>query len=147
MKKIFLLLLCVLLLSGCGKKAVSADNFKEVLTNKGYDVVDVTKKEAYKETYIASNKNDYELKLLILENDSEAKRIQAGFRSKFIRISNNGEKVINDVDKINSNYSEFSIVVDDMYYYIVQIDNVCLKVEAPVRYKKEINKVVRGLIS
>ena len=124
MKKICLLLLCVLLLSGCGKKAVSVDSFREVLTNKGYDVVDVTKKEAYKETYIASNKNNYELKLLVLESDSEAKRIQTGFRSKFIRISNNGENVINGVDKFDSNYSEFSIIVDDIYYYIVQVDNV-----------------------
>lgn len=146
-KNILLLMILSCILCGCGKKAVNTDEFSSLLTEKGYKVENVTEKETYKETYIAYDQNDYQIKLLIIDSTSEAKRIQSAFRTKFINLIKENDEVVNVVDHFSDNYNEYGVIINDTYYYIIQVDNTCIKVEAPKEYLKDVNKIVKELVN
>jgi len=142
-----LLLIFCTVLAGCGKKEpINAESFNDIMTDKGYLVLDSA--ELYdadtsilESSYIAVG-DGYQIEFLEFKKEKDAKYSYGLNVEKFK--SNKGSSHLSS-SKDFFNYSTFNLTSDDHFYIVSRIDNTLIYSEAPEEFKDEIKKVFEEL--
>lgn len=149
-KKIFLVLVLMsslLLLTGCGKKALTIEGFTSSFDTNKYTVgeyqngqIDTIIDGLQRGAYVTNGA--YTIDFYILENTSKAEALFQDEKSTF-ETSKDGKTIENSI-KIN-NYESYELTTELMYMYTCRIDNTLLYINANVEDKDEIKSSVKKL--
>lgn len=149
-KKIFLVLVLMssfLLLTGCGKKALTIEGFTSSFDTNKYTVdeyqngqIDTVIDGLQRGAYVTNGA--YTIDFYILENTSKAEALFKDEKATF-EASKDGKTIENSI-KIN-NYESYELTTDLMYMYTCRVDNTLLYINANVEDKDEIKSLVKSL--
>lgn len=146
MKKYLLLCVAVLLLlTGCvGKErtAISAEDFRSKMEEKGYTVVDATNQfEAglVEEVVLAYNDN-YQLEFYVMPDEDSAKAAFMQNQSTFesAKGSSSSHKTVS-----LKNYSYYNLTTDGKYFTVSRTDNTFMYTVVEEDYKKEVQDLMK----
>lgn len=149
-KKVFLVLVLMsslLLLTGCGKKALTIEEFTSSFDTNKYTVgeyqngqIDTVIDGLQRGAYITNG--SYTIDFYILKNTSKAEALFKDEKATF-EASKDGKTIENSI-KIN-NYESYELTTDLMYMYTCRVDNTLLYINANVEDKDEIKSLVKSL--
>ncbi len=149
-KKILLITILItslLFLTGCGKKALTIEEFTSSFDTNKYTVgeyqngqIDTVIDGIQRGAYITNG--SYTIDFYILENTSKAEALFKDEKATF-EASKDGKTIENSI-KIN-NYESYELTTDLMYMYTCRIDNTLLYINANVEDKDEIKSLVKKL--
>ncbi len=135
-------------LAGCGKKktAKTADEFYTIMTEKKYVIKDsksqyLSHNEIIRSYVAAPSDLSYQIEFLELDSDSSAKNMFASNQRIFQDTSST--KVETNVSI--SNYSKYTLEADGKYKVISRIDKTLVYVDADIKYKDDVNKLLDEL--
>ena len=141
MKKIFIVLLGALLLTGCGesKTALADGEFSSLMTESGYKVFDDKENFAFAEhAYVVMEEN---LKVVFVEG-----KRKVDIEGIFVDQCNNVYRKVlegyDDVKKSGSNWSTLKITDSENYYYVSLVDDTYLYIEGSIDKERRINKII-----
>lgn len=151
MKKIKTLVLSILvvLLSACSlnKEAIDVDKFKEKMRDKDYYVVN--SKEQFSEydyiidSYIAINSDKtYQIefyKLLDIDNSLAF----YNYNKDIFDASRTSNSTYTDINLSNNN--KYTLSTEDSYKVLSRIDDTVIYVNTDIKYKDEINSILKNL--
>ena len=149
MKKIFkhltvfsVLFVMLFIITGCSKKAITAEQFKEKMENKGYKIYDVTSQYesqiSIKKGYVASKDNKYQIEFYELNNKSAATYMYKN--NKEIFEDNKGsDSIVTDVNL--PSYSKYNSTTNGKYRVLCQVKNTFLYVEVSKKYKEDVKDI------
>lgn len=151
MKKIKTLVLSILvvLLSACSlnKEAIDADKFKEKMRDNDYYVVN--SKEQFNEydyiidSYIAINSDKtYQIefyKLLDIDNSLAF----YNYNKDIFDASRTSNSTYTDINLSNNN--KYTLSTEDSYKVLSRIDDTVIYVNTDIKYKDEINSILKNL--
>ena len=155
MKKTLKILLVIIIcltslfcLAGCGKKktAKTADEFYTIMTEKKFVIKDsksqyLSHNEIIRSYVAAPSDLSYQIEFLELDSDSSAKNMFASNQRIFQDTSST--KVETNVSI--SNYSKYTLEADGKYKVISRIDKTLVYVDADIKYKDNVNKLLDEL--
>ena len=155
MKKTLKILLVIIIcltslfcLAGCGKKktAKTADEFYTIMTEKKFVIKDsksqyLSHNEIIRSYVAAPSDLSYQIEFLELDSDSSAKNMFASNQRIFQDTSST--KVETNVSI--SNYSKYTLEVNGKYKVISRIDKTLVYVDADIKYKDDVNKLLDEL--
>lgn len=149
-KKILLITILItslLFLTGCGKKALTIEEFTSSFDTNKYTVgeyqegqIDTVIDGLQRGAYVTNG--SYTIDFYILENTSKAKALFKDEKATF-EASKDGKTIENSI-KIN-NYESYELTTDLMYMYTCRVDNTLLYINANVEDKDEIKSLVKKL--
>lgn len=151
LKNIFILIIsifCVITITGCqNKKALSIDEFRIKMKNLGYVLQDAkkqfTKYDYVKEAYIAAESNyNYQIEFYILEDIEYAKKFYENNKLIFEK-SKDGVSTHTSINV--NNYAKFILETNGKYKLVSRIDNTVIFVNSDLKYKNNINEVLKKL--
>ena len=135
-------------LAGCGKKktAKTADEFYTIMTEKKFVIKDsksqyLSHNEIIRSYVAAPSDLSYQIEFLELDSDSSAKNMFASNQRIFQDTSST--KVETNVSI--SNYSKYTLEADGKYKVISRIDKTLVYVDADIKYKDDVNKLLDEL--
>lgn len=135
-------------LAGCGKKktAKTADEFYTIMTEKKFVIKDsksqyLSHNEIIRSYVAAPSDLSYQIEFLELDSDSSAKNMFASNQRIFQDTSST--KVETNVSI--SNYSKYTLEADGKYKVISRIDKTLVYVDADIKYKDNVNKLLDEL--
>lgn len=149
-KKIFLvivLMTSLLLLTGCGKKALTIEEFTSSFDTNKYTVgeyengqIDTIIDGLERGAYITNG--SYSIDFYILENTTKAEELFKDEKETF-KANKEGKTTENSIK--SNNYESYELTTNLMYMYTCRVDNTLLYVSANVEDKDEIKKLVKNL--
>lgn len=148
MKKIILGIITIfimLLLTGCGnRKALTNNEFSEILGLEGFAITDVTAlmEDENIEVLAAANNNNYQLEYHIYKTTAAAKKAYEGNKKSFetYKKGNNKEKSLS-----GNNYDKYTLELSDEYKVVSRIDNTLVYASINLEYKKDLNIILDKL--
>lgn len=141
MKKLFIVLLSVLLLVGCGQKKTSLaeGEFVSLMTEKGYQVYDDKDSFAFVDHAYVVLEND--LKVVFVEGKRKVD-IEGIFVDQCNNVYNKVLEGYDDVKKSGSNWSTLKITDSENFYYVSLVDDTYLYIEGSIEKEKKINRII-----
>ena len=138
MKKILFSLLCGVMVIGattaCGiKKQTTSEKFMKLADKLGYETEVISDKF---DAYVAE-KNDY----MIIFYETEIETVEEHYDRLYSWFEWT-KKEYSGTDDYSSgkDYSKYSVTANDQYMIISRVGNTIMRVEAPIKYKQEIDK-------
>ena len=144
--KLFFVFLILLSITGCAakKKKLEPEAFKTALQEEGFKVKDATSEMIYDyivQIYLASSTN-YNIEYYEIRNNDLA----AGFYKNNVeaieKINYDEQKAV--IDEA-SNYSKYTIILDNKYKVVSRVDNTVIFINAPSRYKENIDIILNKI--
>ncbi len=138
--------LIILLLSftGCNKTAPTVEDFRNIMTNAGYEVEDVTALEGdddFVEIYDA-RKDDFEISFAIMADNETCERVYNNFEYELDQ-RYSVKYLSSKFKSSNSDYYAFN--ANDSFCLIARIDKTIIATVAPKAYRDEIKDFVNSL--
>ena len=145
--KIGLLIISIVLISGCTSKAITAEEFKERLTSAYYRVEEkdehIDSSILTKEYAAISNTGNYEIIFYEFVKEKNAKEYFSILN--YLAKDDAKRKIIDQEDIEIDNNKKLVINTYDTYYYIVRSKNTVIYAETYISYKEEVNAVIQDL--
>lgn len=147
-KKVFLPLLALLavLCTACSPKtALTADEFMEQMTAKGFETYDVTEQsslDTVQSVSLAVKDNTYQIEFYVLDGEDMAAGLFAGNQERFESEAGN---VSSHSSVSASNYARYTQTTGENYYVVSRIDNTVLYCVVAKDYKDEVESAVKEL--
>lgn len=153
MKKIKILIIVILCeimlftLTGCGnKKAITADDFKTIMEEKGYNVQDATDQfttyDRAEKIYIAIN-TDKNYQIEFYQFLDINKTIYFFETNKTIlEVNSSSSSVSADSSVSMKNYEKYQVTVDGRYKVLSRIDNTLVYINVDSNYKDEVKGIL-----
>lgn len=148
MKKIgrlFLIIGFSFILSGCSKKVVTTDNFKNILKNEGMAIYDMTSRmpseSNIKEATIGSKGDEWKVEYYIFEDLKSATSVYETNEEKF-KTAKNTESTNS---KYDDNYAKFEVNTDENYMVVIRNKNSVLYTIVNKKYKDDLNKIIKKM--
>ena len=147
--KVIFLLILVILLSACStnKEAVDSNEFKNIMRDNNYYVVNP--KEQFSEydyiidSYIAIDSNKkYQIEFYELEDDANAIAFY-DYNKDIFEASRTTSSVYTDVNL--SNNSKYTLTNEDSYKVLSRIDNTVIYINVDEEFKDEIISILKKL--
>lgn len=147
--KVIFLLILVILLSACStnKEAVDSNEFKNIMRDNNYYVVN--SKEQFSEydyiidSYIAIDSNKkYQIEFYELEDDANAIAFY-DYNKDIFEASRTTSSVYTDVNL--SNNSKYTLTNEDSYKVLSRIDNIVIYINVDEEFKDEIISILKKL--
>lgn len=141
MKKVLVLLLSILLLTGCGEKKSSLEEgeFYSIMTKKGYQVYD--DKDNFEFVNHAYVILESDLKIVFVEGKSKVD-IEGIFVDQCNNVYNKVLEGYDDLKKSGKNWSTLSIKDSQNYYYVSLVDDTYLYIEGSLDKENKINRII-----
>lgn len=149
-KKIFLVLVLMssfLLLTGCGKKALTIEGFTSSFDTNKYTVgeyqdgqIDTVIDGLQRGAYVTNGA--YTIDFYILENTSKAEELFKDEKNTF-EASKDSVVIENSINV--SNYESYELTTSLMYMYTCRVDNTLLYINANKEDKEEIKSIIKKL--
>ena len=141
----FSMVFVLIFLTGCvNKKAVTTNEFINVVKSNGYEVKDVKDQFNYdyiKEATLAIN-DDYQIEFYVLDNASNAKKM---FESNKQIFESYKSGVSTEASSNVGNNSTFTLNSNGYYMYLSRIDNTLLYIRVESKYKDNVKSIVSKL--
>lgn len=135
---------CIMLISGCDKKVIYADLFREKMEEKGYivdDVTTTTNEEAVIDALIAYEKDyNYKIEFIVFKSESIAKLNFASNRNYF-----QDTYEIEGKEESYNNYSLFIQETDEKYNKLSRINDTMIYISVDKKYKNEVENIIKEL--
>ena len=149
MKKFKYFVLCffmIFFMTGCfNKKSISSNEFKSIMSEKGFDVQDATKQfsdyDYVKRTYIALN-DDFQIEFYELSDEEKAKGFYETNKSIFESSKESGYSQFNNSV---GNHSKYTLKTGGKYKVVSRIDNTVIYLNVLEEYKDEIKDILKDL--
>lgn len=148
MKKILLFLMSITLLfviTGCkGKKALTADEFKNKMTQEGYQVQDISEKYVGKgaKAVLIAKKDGYQIEFFVTENKDYAVGSYNLNKEKFEKTKGNA---MVETQKSMGNVSKYTLKSNSTYKVVSRVGETFVYINAPGAKADEINEVLKKL--
>ena len=143
--KVFLVTLIVILLTGCSsRKGSTPEEFKKIMSNKGYYVNDITK-QAFEKNIKASltaNNKKYQVEYYEYSSNKDAKNAYK-VDVDMLKSGKNDKQTKKNSD--SDNYSSYKVETKDKYSYVAVSGKTLIYIWADIEYKKEIEKIINDL--
>ncbi len=145
MKFIFIFLI-LLSITGCApkKNKLDPEAFKTAMKEEGFNVKDASSEMIYDyivQIYLAAGTN-YNIEYYNIRNNDFA----AGFYKNNVeaieKLNYDDEKATIDED---SNYAKYTIILDNKYKVVSRVDNTVIFINAPSRYKEDIDIILNKI--
>ncbi len=147
--KVILLLILVIFLSACSfdKKAIDSSEFKEIMRDNSYYVVN--SKDQFSEydyilnSYIAiDSQQNYQIEFYELEDEENAIAFYDYNKDIF-----EGYKISTSIytDVSFSNNSKYTLTTDDSYRVLSRVDNTVIYISVDKKYKDEVKSILKEL--
>ena len=147
-KFILILLICTVVLVGCGsKKAIDSNAFKDLMSESEFVVYDVKYQfdtyDQISEAYVALEKDgNYQIEFYITDTNESA--ISFYNNNKEIFESSKGSTAVyTNVDLNNNN--KYTLSTGGKYKLLSRIDNTVIYLDVDSKYKDEVNKILKKL--
>ena len=141
--KIVIVLLVVLILTGCGDKktALNQKQITDKLYKLEFFVDDNTKlmEDSTTRTALSAYNSKYQIEYYIFKDEKRAKE---AFQDNKKYFDNNGKK---GKEKTKENYSKYVQELSDTYNVLTRVDNTLLYISSNIEYKSDIKKVLKEL--
>lgn len=142
-----IVLTTIFIVTGCTKKAITADNFKDEMENENYRVEDVTSQfssSSYmKKAYVAINDNkNFQIEFFELKDDNSAISMYNTNKQKFENEKGNNSLNTNIDGK---NYSKYVLVTNGKFQVVCRVNNTLLYLNIPSKYEKEAKNIIEKL--
>lgn len=149
-KKIFLVIVLMsslLLLTGCGKTALTIEGFTSSFDTNKYTVgeyqngqIDTVIDGLQRGAYVTNG--SYTIDFYILESASKADALFQDEKATF-EANKDGKTVENSVK--SGNYEKYELTTNLIYMYTCRVDNTLLHISANIEDKDEIKSLVKKL--
>lgn len=147
--KILMLLVFAFLLSACGtkKEALDEENFRRIMTDTGFTIVDVEKQfEEYgyfDDALIALEQtSNYQIEFYELENEGYAKSFYDNNKEIF-EASKTDKSIYTNLDLTERN--KYTLVTETEYKVISRIEDTVIYINVNKEYKDEVNNILKKL--
>lgn len=143
-----LLLVSVLLVTGCGNKtAITSEDFKQKMEEKQYSVDDLTAMfdDSFNmnKVYVATNSDTtYQISFYELKDSDTAANFYE--ENKKDLEDNKGTGYVDSSVNLN-NYSKYTLETNDEYKLLSKIDNTVIILNVKKNYKDEVNSIIKEL--
>lgn len=148
--KVLLGIVCLLVLftlTGCfNKTAITKYGFVTKAESNDYEIFDVSEQYAsydFVETAtIAKKSNDWQVEFYELDDDESAIGM---FNENKTIFEQQKESVNNESTTSANNYVTYTLITNNNYMYLSQVDNTLLYINVQKEYKAEVQKFVEAL--
>ena len=142
--KVILLIVAVLLISGCGgkKEAIDKDTFTDIMKNQGMTVYDDSSSFDYVETAYVASASD--IKVVYIKGKRKTD-IEGTYVDQCNNIYKRALEGYKDSKKSGSNWSTLKITDSDNYYYISLIDDTYIYIEGSIDKENKIDRIIEKL--
>lgn len=145
MKKltIFMLVICVFMMSACGKKVALSDaEISSKLTSLGFDVNDVT--EGMEDSNISvvrtANNGKYQIEYYVFKSEEASKKAYKNNVNMFVE-----DKKHKGTSKKQDNYDKYVQKTESYYNSVVRTGKTLIYISVNIDYKNDVNKVLNKL--
>lgn len=145
MKKLTVLILvvCVFMMSACGKKVALNDaEISSRLTNLGFDVNDIS--DSMEDSNInivrTANNGKYQIEYYVFKSENAAKKAYKNNVNMFA-----ADKEHKGSSKKQDNYDKYTQKTNSYYNSVVRTGKTLIYVSVNVDYKNDVNKVLNKL--
>lgn len=148
-KKIILILICGILLTGCGNKvALSAKEFTEIAENEELIISDAKEyfldKDYLEDATIAASISGWQIEHYTMKTEEDAKTMYNNNKEFFeSELDDENKKLAKEIEK--DNYTIYSLTASGSFKYMCRIDNTVLYVNSTETNKKSIEKIINKL--
>ena len=148
MKKILLFLISIALLftiTGCkGKKPLTAEGFKNKMSQEGYQIQDISEKYVGKgaKSVLIAKKDEYQIEFFVTENKDYAVGSYNLNKEKFEKTKGNN---MIETQKSIGNVSKYTLKSNSTYKVVSRIGDTFIYVNVPGAKTEEINEVLKKL--
>lgn len=134
-----------LFLTGCGnKKSITSETFQKQMEKKQYTVQDVTAaydEETTSKALIAVN-TDFQVEFYTLKNDKGA---NSSYDFNKSRVAIQKIKGAKEKEEKKANYIRYTLETSKVYTVISKIDKTVLYVSTDIKYKKDVDAILKDL--
>lgn len=143
-KFVFLVSMLIFILSGCGsKKPISLEEFTKKLTDKGYEITQITNINTNSiNNLIIAKKDDHQFEFCIAKDDDNAVYFYNQNKTEFEKYKGS---VTTSSSKNIGNVSKYTLTSNGKYRVVSRIGNTVLFLESPIEYKDEIEKILKEI--
>ena len=150
MKKLFLLLLVCLLITGCGsnktREVATLTDFDNVSQNNGFTVT--TNLDRYNgityitESALAVYENDVEIEMVVYSSSDYASQVQEQQIESFSTLKSTG--AFTEKEK-GANYYEYALISNNRYMVSTRIDNTLIFAKVKLEHRDLVESVINSL--
>jgi hypothetical protein len=137
------------LLIGCGsnKTSISANDFKDIMEDNGYEIVDAAEQFAeydhVKTAYIAIDETaSYQIEFYSIADEDAASQM---FYSNKETIENTKGTATGVVEIKMGNYDKYSLTTNGKYKVVARIDNTMIYCNVDEDYKDDVKEIIELL--
>ena len=144
LSEVLALFMALIMLTGCTatKEVISAENFINKVEGESYTVVDIsdqyTEEDSVIKVLIAEG-TDYNIEYYLLGTHDDAVAL---FEATVQDVSTGSGSYVSQNGK---NYSTFKGTYDEVYYYISQIENTLIYIQADASNKNDVSQITKKL--
>ncbi|MEG2351403.1 MAG: hypothetical protein RSA10_03305 [Bacilli bacterium] len=147
MKKVkigLLTLLMVVVLSGCGNKALVPDKMDAKLKKEGFIVNDVTVniKDQNVEKVVTANNKKYQFEYYVFKTEKLAKESYKRNKEQFHKYKKKSNK---EKEKNKDNYDKYTLELSDTYDAVIRSKKVVVYVSVSMEHKGDVTKILNKL--
>ncbi len=143
--KYLILLFLLLILTGCvNKKALSGDEFSNIMKKNNYKVNVSLPEESYIDKVLLASRNNINLEFYIMNNSSNANTFYKNNKQMLVQQKKGKYK---DNSKTKNNFESYKLEVENtkQFYYIAKIDNTVLFIQESSKNKKQLEDIIEKL--
>ena len=150
MKKLFLLLLTCLFITGCGsnetREATTAETFDTAVQNSGFTTK--TNLDRYngvdyiKESVLATYEEGVEIEFIVYSSSDYAEQVQEQQISSFSTLKSTGAFV--EKEK-GANYYDYTLISNNRYMATTRIDNTLVFAKVKLEYRDLVENLINSL--
>lgn len=138
------LLAVVLVATGCGKSAKTAEEFKSYMVKEGFTVTDTTAEigtDIVKKAYLADN-GKFMIEFYQAVSVAEAKNGFTSYKNSFAQYEDSDAVIKNSQ---SNNAERYTLLGQGYYTLISRIDDTMIYTDSPDTYKEDIIKIAKDL--
>lgn len=146
MKKVLLVLLSIIFITGCEKtKTVySAEDFVSIMNENHYKYTDVSDKYSYANNAYQYKTNKPNVDIFYLEGDN-AITIKGMYSDECNNVRRGNPTESEAKVRKGDNYSTFEITYNNTYYYLAWVEGTFLKIECALTEKADMQKIIEKM--
>lgn len=141
---VFFISIIVFVLAGCGsKKPISLEDFTKKLTDKGYEVTQVSNINNNSiNNLILAKKDDHQFEFCIAKDDDNAVYFFNKNKTEFEKYKGN---VSASSSKNIGNVARYTLTSNGKYRVVSRIGDTVLFLESPSKHKNELEKILKEI--